>query len=84
MPTLVIHGTSDATVPIEATGRAVARAVPHATLIEYDGEPHGVFATQTERLTKDLLDFVSGRPAETMPQEVIDTLTAQTIVAPSI
>lgn len=84
VPTLVIHGTSDATVPIEATGRAVARAVPHATLIEYDGEPHGVFATQTERLTKDLLDFVSGRPAETMPQEVIDTLTAQTIVAPAI
>lgn len=84
VPTLVIHGTSDATVPIEATGRAVAKAVPHATLIEYDGEPHGVFATQTERLTKDLLDFVSGRPAETMPQEVIDTLTAQTIVAPSI
>lgn len=84
VPTLVIHGTSDATVPIEATGRAVARAVPHSTLIEYDGEPHGVFATQTERLTKDLLDFVSGRPAETMPQEVIDTLTAQTIVAPTI
>ncbi|MGV3512008.1 MAG: alpha/beta fold hydrolase [Novosphingobium sp.] len=84
VPTLVIHGTSDATVPIEATGRAVAKAVPHATLIEYDGEPHGVFATQTERLTKDLLDFVSGRPAETMPQEVIDTLTAQTIVAPTV
>ncbi|MFY8196762.1 alpha/beta fold hydrolase [Novosphingobium sp. B1] len=84
VPTLVIHGTSDATVPIEATGRAVAKAVPHSTLIEYDGEPHGVFATQTERLTNDLLDFLSGRPAETMPQEVIDTLTAQTIVAPAV
>ena len=84
VPTLIIHGTSDKTVPIEATGRAVARAVPHATLLEYAGEPHGVFATQTERLKKDLLDFVSGRPAETIPQEVLDRLTAQTMVAPGI
>lgn len=84
VPTLVVHGTSDATVPIEATGRAVARAVPHATLLEYTGEPHGIFATQTARLTRDLLDFVSGRAPEDMPQDVLDTLTAQTIVAPPI
>jgi non-heme chloroperoxidase len=84
LPTLVIHGTSDVTVPIEATARAVVKGVPQAMLIEYNGEPHGVLATQTERLTRDLLDFLAGRPAETMPQEVIDTLTAQTIVAPTI
>lgn len=62
----------------------MAKAVPHSTLIEYDSEPHGLLATQTERLTKDLLDLLSGCPAETMPQEVIDTLTAQTILAPTI
>jgi non-heme chloroperoxidase len=82
VPTLIIHGTSDKTVPIDATGRAVARAVPHATLLEYDGEPHGVFATQTDRLTRDLIDFVSGREADEVSQDVIDTLTAQTMVAP--
>lgn len=58
VPTLVIHGTKDVTVPIDATGRAVAEAVPSATLIEYDGEPHAVFATQTERLGDDLLAFL--------------------------
>ena len=58
VPTLVIHGTKDATVPIDATGRAVARAVPSATLVEYEGEPHGIFATQTERLGDDLLTFL--------------------------
>ncbi len=58
VPTLVIHGTADATVPIDPTGRAVAKAVPSATLIEYDGEPHAVFATQTERLGDDLLTFL--------------------------
>lgn len=83
VPTLIIHGTSDKTVPIDATGRAVARAVPHATLLEYDGEPHGVFATQTDRLTRDIIDFVSGREADEVSQEVIDTLTAQTMVAPT-
>lgn len=60
MPTLVIHGTADATVPIDPTAREVAKAVPHAQLIEYDGEPHGLFATQTDRLTQDLLDFLYG------------------------
>ncbi|MBA4353240.1 MAG: alpha/beta hydrolase, partial [Novosphingobium sp.] len=84
VPTLVIHGTSDKTVPIDATARAVARAVPHATLLEYDGEPHGVFATQTDRLTRDLLDFLSGREPDDMPQSVVDTLTAQTLVTPTI
>lgn len=57
VPTLVIHGTADKTVPIDATGRVVAAQVPGAKLIEYEGAPHGVFATDTERLAKDLADF---------------------------
>lgn len=58
VPTLVIHGTADKTVPIDATGRVVAAQVPGAQLIEYDGEPHGLFATQQARLTQDLIDFL--------------------------
>ncbi len=58
VPTLIIHGTADKTVPIDATGRAAARGIPHAKLIEYDGAPHGVFATHKERLTNDLLAFL--------------------------
>ncbi|BEV00715.1 alpha/beta hydrolase [Novosphingobium olei] len=83
VPTLVIHGTSDKTVPIEATGRAVARAVPHATLIEYDGEPHGVFATQVERLKANLLDFLAGRDPDDR-QEVLDAMTASAMVTPPV
>ncbi len=60
VPTLIIHGAADVTVPIDPTGRALAKAVPAAHLIEYDGEPHGIFATQTERLTNDLLSFLGG------------------------
>jgi pimeloyl-ACP methyl ester carboxylesterase len=58
VPTLVIHGTDDKTVPIDAAGRAAARGIAQSTLIEYDDEPHGLFATAKERLSKDLLDFI--------------------------
>ena len=58
VPTLVIHGTDDQTVPIGATARVVADLVPQARLIEYSGSAHGVFATDTERLIGDLLAFL--------------------------
>lgn len=57
VPTLLIHGTDDRTVPIDATARQVAQHLPQAQLIEYAGEAHGVFATQTERLSNDLVQF---------------------------
>jgi pimeloyl-ACP methyl ester carboxylesterase len=78
VPTLIVHGTSDKTVPIDATGREVARQVPQAQLIEYQGEAHGVFASQQERLKDDLLAFLQGRPIEDR-QEVIDAVTAQAL-----
>ena len=58
VPTLVIHGTGDKTVPIDPTGRAAAKAIKGAKLIEYDGEPHGLFATAPDRLNRDLIAFV--------------------------
>jgi non-heme chloroperoxidase len=59
MPTLIIHGTSDKTVPIDAAGRAAAKGIPHADFLEYEGEPHGLFATAPDRLTADLLNFIA-------------------------
>ena len=58
MPTLIIHGTADKTVPFDNSGRAAANAIARSTLIAYDGAPHGLFATDKDRLTKDLLDFL--------------------------
>lgn len=89
VPTLVIHGTADKTVPIDPTARALAKAVPAAQLVEYDGEPHGVFATQTQRLTNDLLAFLGGSGergafnldavAKDDRQEVLDVMTAESM-----
>lgn len=59
VPTLVIHGTGDTDAPIEATGRAAARGIAGARLIEYDGAPHGLMVSHKERLTEDLLNFLA-------------------------
>ena len=60
VPTLVIHGTGDSTVPIDASGRRSARLIPGAQLLEYEGEPHGLYATVPDRLNRDLLQFIGG------------------------
>jgi len=58
VPTLIIHGTEDQTVPIDASSRAAAKAIAQSTLLEYVGAPHGLFATEKERLIIDLLAFL--------------------------
>lgn len=58
VPTLIIHGTADQTVPIDATGRAAAGSIPKSTLIEYEGAPHGLFATHRQQLVQDLMEFL--------------------------
>lgn len=60
VPTLIIHGTADKTVPIDASSRLAAKAIAQSTFIEYDDAPHGLFATHKDRLTSDLLNFLKG------------------------
>lgn len=59
MPTLIVHGTADRTVPIDPSARAAARGIPQARLIEYEGAAHGLLATEKDRVTRDILDFLS-------------------------
>ena len=58
VPTLIIHGTADKTVPIDTAGRKAAHGIPHAKLIEYDGAPHGLFASHKNKLIADVLEFL--------------------------
>ncbi|WP_431102457.1 alpha/beta fold hydrolase [Roseateles noduli] len=58
VPTLVVHGADDQIVPIDTTGRATARLVKGARLIEYAGGPHGITDTHKDRLNQDLLAFL--------------------------
>jgi pimeloyl-ACP methyl ester carboxylesterase len=58
VPVLVIHGTGDATVPIDVSARKSVKILPNATLSEYDGEPHGLFLTAPDKLNAELLAFI--------------------------
>ena len=57
VPALLVHGSRDASAPIEATGRPTAALIPGARLDVYEGAPHGLFVTHRDRLTADLRAF---------------------------
>ncbi|HSU51751.1 MAG TPA: alpha/beta hydrolase [Segetibacter sp.] len=57
VPTLIIHGDADKTVPIEASGNRTAKMIPGATYKVYEGAPHGLFYTHREKLNEDLISF---------------------------
>jgi len=59
VPTLIVHGTEDKTVPIDASSRAAAKGIAGCTLVEYEGAPHGLFATHKDRLSTDLAEFLA-------------------------
>ena len=59
VPALIVHGTADNILPIEATGRRFAKALPTATYIEIDGAPHGMLWTHADEVNKALLDFLA-------------------------
>ncbi|HLS41044.1 MAG TPA: alpha/beta hydrolase [Ornithinicoccus sp.] len=58
LPTLILHGTADNILPIDATGRRFATLVPDATYIEVEGAPHGLLWTHADEVNKALLEFV--------------------------
>ncbi|TCZ68251.1 alpha/beta fold hydrolase [Flaviaesturariibacter aridisoli] len=66
VPTLIIHGDADKTVPIDASSARTARMIDNSEYIVYEGAPHGLFYTHKDRLNDDLLRFVAqGEPALT-------------------
>lgn len=60
VPTLIIHGDSDKTVPREATSDRTAKEIPHAQYLVYEGASHGLWYTHKDRLNADLIAFISG------------------------
>ncbi len=60
VPTLVIHGDSDAIVPFEVSGRRTAAAIKGAKLVVVKGAPHGFNASHAAEFNRALLDFLAG------------------------
>jgi non-heme chloroperoxidase len=57
-PTLILHGTKDNILPIDATGRRFRDLVPEATYVEIEGAPHGLLWTHADEVNEALLAFV--------------------------
>jgi pimeloyl-ACP methyl ester carboxylesterase len=58
LPTLVVHGDSDATVPYEVSGRRTHEAVPGSELVLLHGGPHGITTSHPEEFNAAVLDFL--------------------------
>ncbi len=58
VPSLVLHGTGDRILPIDATGRPFHEAFPEAEYVEVEGAPHGLLWTHADEVNSALLGFV--------------------------
>jgi pimeloyl-ACP methyl ester carboxylesterase len=58
VPTLVIHGDSDAIVPIEKSGQRTHEQVAGSELHVVEGGPHGIVTSHPEEFNRELLAFL--------------------------
>ncbi|PYI39902.1 alpha/beta hydrolase [Arthrobacter psychrolactophilus] len=58
-PSLILHGTKDNILPIDATARRFTKALPEADYVEIEGAPHGLLWTHAEEVNEALLAFVN-------------------------
>lgn len=59
VPTLVIHGDSDAVVPFHISGRRSAEAIPGSELVLVEGGPHGINVSHADEFNEALLAFLA-------------------------
>lgn len=58
-PVLILHGTADRTLPIDATARRFHALVPNAEYVEIEGAPHGLLWTHAAEVNTALSAFVA-------------------------
>ncbi|RKN12037.1 alpha/beta fold hydrolase [Streptomyces radicis] len=60
-PTLILHGTADNILPIDATARRFRQDVPKAEYVEIEGAPHGLLWTHADEVNAALRSFLGVR-----------------------
>jgi non-heme chloroperoxidase len=63
IPTLVIHGTADTSMPIDLTARKTAPLIPDCRFITVDGAGHGLYLSESSRYNAALLEFIASAQA---------------------
>jgi non-heme chloroperoxidase len=61
VPTLIIHGDRDRSMPFELTAKPSAELIPGCRLLVYPGAPHGLMFTHMDQLNADILRFIRER-----------------------
>ncbi|MFP7255290.1 alpha/beta hydrolase [Terribacillus goriensis] len=59
VPTLVIHGDSDAVVPLEVSGQKAHERISNSQLVVIKGGPHGFNVTHAEEFNTELIQFLN-------------------------
>ncbi len=59
VPSLILHGTADRILPIDATAREFRRRLPGARYVEIDGAPHGLLFTHAAEVNAALIAFLA-------------------------
>lgn len=59
VPTLILHGDADATVPFKGSGQRTHRAMPSSQLYVIAGAPHGCNVSHAEEWNNTLLEFLA-------------------------
>ncbi|GAA2024055.1 bromoperoxidase [Catenulispora yoronensis] len=59
LPTLIMHGTEDRVLPIEATSRPLHELLPDAGYSEVEGAPHGLVWTHADTVNGALIRFLA-------------------------
>lgn len=59
VPTLVIHGNSDATVPFEGSGKRTHAAIAGSELVLLRDAPHGCNVSHADEFNEALLEFLA-------------------------
>jgi non-heme chloroperoxidase len=59
VPALILHGTADRILPIDATGREFTKRLPSADYVEIEGAPHGLLWTHAAEVNEALLAFLA-------------------------
>jgi pimeloyl-ACP methyl ester carboxylesterase len=59
VPTLVLHGDSDGTVPLEGSGRRTHEAIEGSELVVIENGPHGINASHPDEFNRALLAFLT-------------------------
>jgi class 3 adenylate cyclase/alpha-beta hydrolase superfamily lysophospholipase len=77
--TLILHRRGDRLVDIEH-GRYLAAKMPHAKLVELDGDDHLYYSGDFGSLISEINEFVTGAPGEIEPDRVLATVLFTDIV----